>query len=158
MTLTPRNLALVALAGSAALLVGALGFQYLGGMAPCKMCIWQRWPHGIAILIGLMAIWQPRPHWFALGALVLFIGGAIGVFHAGVEWGFWEGPSTCTSGSISGLSTDALFDQIMAAPVVRCDEIPWAFLGLSMAGWNAVFSFLLAGIWWRGYASSSASQ
>ena len=79
--------------------------------------------------------------------LAALITGLIGVYHAGVEQGWWEGPSSCTSGDISGLSTDELLNQIMNAPLVRCDEIPWQMLGLSMAGWNAVISLALAVIW-----------
>jgi disulfide bond formation protein DsbB len=71
----------------------------------------------------------------------------IGANHAGVEQGWWEGPKSCTSGSIEGLSTDDLLTQIMAAPMVRCDEIPWQLLNISMAGWNMLISVALAGIW-----------
>ena len=79
----------------------------------------------------------------------------IGFFHAGVEQGWWEGPSTCTSGDIGGLSTEELMNQIMAAPLVRCDEIPWEMFGLSMAGWNAAISAVLVLLWlaaWRAKA------
>ena len=72
---------------------------------------------------------------------------AVGAYHVGVEQGWWEGPTTCTSGAIDGLSTDALLDQIMGAPLIRCDEIAWQMLGLSMAGWNAVLSLTLAVVW-----------
>ncbi|WP_171099290.1 disulfide bond formation protein B [Ruegeria sp. HKCCD7255] len=148
-----KTLIALATAGSAALLLGALGFQYLGSLAPCKMCIWQRFPHGAAILIGVLAFVFPgiRPLPL-LGALAAATTAGIGIFHAGVEKGLWEGPSTCTSGSISGLSPEELLDQIMNAPVVRCDEIAWEMLGLSMAGWNALLSAGLVLLWlaaWR---------
>ncbi|WP_171207417.1 MULTISPECIES: disulfide bond formation protein B [unclassified Ruegeria] len=148
-----KTLIALATAGSAALLLGALGFQYLGSLAPCKMCIWQRFPHGAAILIGVLAFAFPgiRPLPL-LGALAAATTAGIGIFHAGVEKGLWEGPSTCTSGSISGLSPEELLDQIMNAPVVRCDEIAWEMLGLSMAGWNALLSAGLVLLWlaaWR---------
>ena len=64
-----------------------------------------------------------------------------------MEQGWWPGPTTCTSGPVGGLSTDELLNQIMAAPLVRCDDIPWQLMGLSMAGWNAVVSLLLLGLW-----------
>jgi disulfide bond formation protein DsbB len=159
-----RILVLAALLGPSAVLGAALASQYVGGLNPCPMCIWQRWPHGIAIALAAFALLPFAGHaapWaLRLGALVLLIGAGIGVFHAGVELGYWEGPTTCTGGDISTLSTSALLDQIMNAPLVRCDEIAWSFLGLSMAGWNAVVSALLALITWRAadYASSSASQ
>lgn len=144
---------LLAAGGSAAMLLGAWGFQYLGDLAPCKMCIWQRYPHGAAVLIGALALSAPHVRLLpALGALAALITAGIGVFHAGVERKWWEGPSSCTSGDIGGLSTQELMDQIMSAPLVRCDDIPWEMLGLSMAGWNAVISAGLALIWiaaWR---------
>lgn len=138
---------MLATLGSAALLLGALAFQYLGGLPPCAMCIWQRWPHLAAILIGLIA-WQFGLRGLAyLGAVALLITAGIGFFHAGVEQMWWEGPSTCTSGSIQGLTTEQLMEQIQNAPLVRCDEIQWSLLGLSMAAWNGVISLGLAGLW-----------
>jgi disulfide bond formation protein DsbB len=137
---------MLALAGSAGLLLGALAFQYIGGLAPCALCIWQRWPHLVALLDGA-GLFVPGP-WAVLGALGAGASGAIGVYHTGVERAWWDGPSSCTSGgNLSGLSAQELLDQIMAAPVVRCDEVPWDMLGLSMASWNAVLSFGLAALW-----------
>ena len=151
--MTKKTLLMVATLGSAALLLGAWGFQYLGGLAPCKMCIWQRYPHGLAVVLGILAFAFPgiRPLPL-LGALTAATTAAIGFYHAGVEQGWWEGPSTCTSGDIGGLSTQALMDQIMSAPLVRCDDIPWEMFGISMAGWNALLSVGLVLIWiaaWR---------
>jgi len=117
------------------------------GYAPCKLCLWQRWPHAAAIVIaglGLIVGWRVLP-W--LGAAAAATTGAIGVFHAGVELGWWEGPTTCTSGAIGGLSVDDLLAQINAAPLIRCDEIAWCLLGVSLAGWNANIYFALAAIW-----------
>lgn len=150
--MTARHLTILAAGGSAALLLGALAFQYIGELAPCKMCIWQRWPHGIALLIGLVfltAAWRPL---LLLGALAALTTAGIGIYHAGVEQGWWQGPDTCTSGPVGGLSADELLNQIMAAPLVRCDEIAWSMLGVSMAGWNAIASLILAAFWlaaWR---------
>lgn len=144
---------LLAAGGSAALLLGAWAFQYIGGMAPCKMCIWQRYPHGAAILIGAVALALPGMRVLPIfGAMAAMTTAAIGLFHAGVERKWWEGPSSCTSGDIGGLSTDELMNQIMSAPLVRCDDIPWQMLGLSMAGWNALISAVLVFVWiaaWR---------
>ncbi|CUH81826.1 disulfide bond formation protein B [Tritonibacter multivorans] len=142
-----KLLTAIAAAGSAALLLGALGFQYIGDMPPCKMCYWQRYPHVAAVGIGLLALMIPGAILPYLGALALLVTAGIGIFHAGVEQGIWEGPTTCTSQSIEGLSADELLNQILSAPVVRCDDIPWEMFGLSMAGWNAVVSLGLAAIW-----------
>ncbi|WP_299075520.1 disulfide bond formation protein B [uncultured Ruegeria sp.] len=143
----------LAAGGSAALLLAAWSFQYFGGMAPCKMCIWQRYPHGVAIAVGLVAIALPNLRILPLfGAVAATITAGIGVYHAGVERGLWEGPSSCTSGDIGGLSSQELMEQIMSAPLVRCDDIPWEMLGLSMAGWNALISAGLVLVWivaWR---------
>ncbi len=139
---------LIALAagGSLALLAGAFVFQAFG-YAPCKLCLWQRWPHGAAIAIGALALltglrWLP---W--AGALAAATTGALGVYHSGVELGWWQGPTTCTSGGALTGSTEDLLGQIMTAPLVRCDDVAWVFVGLSMASWNAILSFALAALW-----------
>jgi len=149
MTLTHKHLIVIAAGGSAVLLLGAFAFQHLGGMAPCKLCLWQRWPHGAAALIGVLALlWGAGAAALAwAGALAAAATGVIGVYHTGVERGWWQGPDTCTAGPVAGQSPDALFDQIMNAPLVRCDEVPWEMFGLSMASWNAVIAFALAAIW-----------
>lgn len=145
--MTRNALIFIAAGGSALLMLGALAFQHLGGLAPCPMCIWQRYPHVAAFLIGIVALVLPGRALPLLGALAALVTSAIGLYHTGVERGWWEGPTTCTSGPITGLSAEELLDQIMAAPLVRCDEVAWAFLGLSMASWNAIISFALALIW-----------
>lgn len=145
--MTQRNLVGLAMAGSAALLLGALYFQYFQGLAPCKMCIWQRWPHVAALALGLVWLVVPRRPILILAGLAVLVGSGLGLYHAGVEQLWWAGPDTCTSSSNAGLSTAELLDKIMAAPVVRCDEIVWSLFGLTMAAWNAVFSLGLAGIW-----------
>jgi disulfide bond formation protein DsbB len=145
--MTRKMLMLIAGAGSAALLAGAFAFQHIGGLAPCAMCLWQRWPHAAAVLIGLLALVMPARWLAGLGALAALSSAGIGVFHTGVERGWWEGPSTCTSGSIAGVAPEDLLAQIMEAPLVRCDEVAWAMAGLSMASWNAVLSLGLALVW-----------
>ena len=151
--MTKKTLIFIATTGSAVLLLGAWGFQYLGGFAPCKMCIWQRYPHGVAIVLGVLAFTFPgiRPLPL-LGALAAATTAGVGFYHAGVEQGWWEGPSTCTSGDIGGLSAEELMNQIMSAPLARCDEIPWEMFGISMAGWNGLISAGLVLVWiaaWR---------
>lgn len=142
-----RLLIVIAACGSAALLLGALGFQYIGEMPPCKLCYWQRYPHAAAAGIGILALIIPGAVLPYLGALAALATAGVGAFHTGVERGWWEGPSTCTSGPIGGLSPDQLMEQIMAAPLVRCDEVPWELFSLSMASWNAIASVGLALLW-----------
>lgn len=157
--------ALVALAGPVFLLGAALISQYAFGLLPCEMCIWQRWPHGAAIALGLCALLLgrglPGALLLVLAAAAVLISGGIGYFHAGVELGWWDGPSACSGGSLSGVSTAEAIQAIFDAPLVRCDEVAWSFLGVSMAGWNGILSTLFgfaALIAARAYSSSSASQ
>lgn len=145
--MTRNRLILLAAGGSAALLLGALAFQYLGGLPPCAMCIWQRWPHLAAVLLGGLAFALPGAGVPLLGSAAAATTGGIGVYHTGVERGWWPGPDTCAAGPVAGVSPQDLLAQIMAAPVVRCDEVPWDFLTLSMASWNAILSFGLAALW-----------
>ena len=145
--ITRRNLILAATLGSAAMLLAAWGFQYLGGLAPCALCYWQRYPYMAAVPVGLLGLAIPGALLPLLGALTAATTGAIGLYHTGVERGWWQGPDTCSSGPIGDLSPDQLLDQIMAAPLVRCDEVAWQMLGLSMASWNAVAAFGLMSLW-----------
>lgn len=145
--MSKRDWILIAAGGSAALMLSALAFQYLGGMAPCKLCIWQRYPHVVAMVIGAIALMLPRLPVLLAGAIAAAATAGVGVYHAGVEIGIFEGPDSCTSGPISNLSAEELLNQIMAAPLVRCDDIPWELFGLSMAGWNAVISAGLCIAW-----------
>jgi len=145
--MTRQNLIVLAAGGSAALLLGAFAFQHLGGLAPCKMCIWQRYPHVVAIALGAIALFVPLAALIALGAVAALVTAGIGGYHVGVEQGWWEGPTSCSAGAVDSLDPDALFDQIMAAPLIRCDEIAWQFAGLSMAGWNMAISLVLATLW-----------
>lgn len=147
--MTQRTLILLATLGSAALLLGAYGFQHIGGLLPCKMCLWQRWPHAAAILIGGAALMLRQASLAWLGALAATTTGAIGLYHAGVEWGFWPGPSSCSGGGLDmgGMSGGDLLSTEGPVAMVMCDEIVWSLMGLSMAGWNAVISFALAALW-----------
>ena len=147
MALSRRNLILLLTAFSISMILGAWVFQYVFGYPPCKLCYYQRYPHWAAAGFGLLALGIGGSIFPYLAALSAATTGMIGVYHSGVERKLWEGPSTCTSSSIDGLSADELFDQIMSAPMVRCDEIPWEMFGLTMANLNALFSLGAAVLW-----------
>ncbi len=140
----PTVARLIALLLPLTLLGGALGSQYLGGLVPCEMCYWQRWPHGAAILLAGLAFTAPAASERSrtltlLAAIAIAVSGAIGVYHAGVELGIFEGLTTCAA-TAGGASNAELLEQIMKTPLVRCDQVQFAFLGISMAGWNAILS------------------
>ncbi|HWT11696.1 MAG TPA: disulfide bond formation protein B [Allosphingosinicella sp.] len=141
----PLRLAkLLSFAVPAALLAGAYGSQYLGGLAPCEMCYWQRWAHMAALAFALVALASgerlpDRGRSFVwLAGLAILTSGAIGAYHAGVEAGVFKGFTQCSSVAV-GSGRD-LLAEIMAAPMVRCDQVQWELLGISMAGWNAILS------------------
>ena len=144
--MTPRlaTARAIALAVPTALILGALGSQVIGGLYPCEMCHWQRWPHYAAIPLALLAIVlrvQPAGRLLlALAALAILSSGAIGLFHAGVEYGWWEGLTTCSTVAAAGGTADDMLRNIMAAPVVRCDAPQWSLAGISLAGFNAIIS------------------
>ena len=109
------------------------------------MCYWQRWPHQAVTVLALLALLLRRndPAMRALtllAAVAIALSGAIGVFHAGVEYGFWEGITSCATGG----SGPVTLESIMNAPLVRCDAVPWSLFGISLAGFNAIFSFAAA--------------
>ena len=123
------------------LLGGALISEYGFGLYPCEMCIWQRWPHLIAIILavgGLILKNRSRSWLLVLGAaLAILVSGLIGGFHAGVEYGWWEGVTSCATAIEPGAD---MLDSIMNAPLVRCDVAPWSLLGISLAGYNFLLS------------------
>jgi disulfide bond formation protein DsbB len=146
--MTPLSRArLIAILVPNALLWGAIASQYLGHLVPCEMCMWQRWPHVLAIFFALAAIVQksvpPLSRWMTIFAgLAILASGGIGAFHAGVEWHWWTGPVACTAPAFKA-GGDVLA-QVMAAPVVMCDQAQWRGLGISLAGWNAIISVVAA--------------
>jgi disulfide bond formation protein DsbB len=136
----------LAAGGSVALLAGAFIFQALG-YPPCALCLWQRWPHAAAIVIGGLSLALPSVVLPLAGALSALATAAVGLYHTGVERAWWEGPTTCTASPLGQLSPQELMEQIMTAPLVRCDEVAWSLGGLSMASWNAILSLCLALVW-----------
>jgi disulfide bond formation protein DsbB len=146
----PATIALFLGLAALALIAGALGFQYLGNLPPCEMCMWQRYPHIAAGVVGVGGFLLLRarilPASAAAGvaivtALLIAISGAIGIYHAGVEWHFWPGPQSCT-----GTAFHASGALDLNAPVVMCDHAAWRLFGLSLAGYNAILSLALAAI------------
>ena len=136
--MNPNRLAyLLALLIPAALLGGALIAQYVYGLPPCEMCWWQRYPHIAALVLAALAWMTRRDALVALAAIAILVSGAIGAFHAGVEYNWWEGLTACTANAAS--SSDPLA-SIMAAPIVRCDVAPWTLGGVSLAGFNFLIS------------------
>lgn len=140
--LISQRLGLIIAGGISTTLLGsALLFQYVGGLAPCNLCIWQRWPHLAVIVvafIGLRGIMPRSMLWLTLIAGVTSVG--LGGYHAGIEYGFWAGPDGCTANLALDGDIKTLTQQLLVTPLVRCDEVPWSLFGLSMAGWNALIS------------------
>lgn len=143
-----------ALIASAAMLAIAHAFETFGHLAPCELCLKQRtvyWVAGGVALAGVIAMrWPPARRWCELFswalALIFLTGAGIAAYHAGVEWKFWPGPQTCTgTGAVDLKSLQDLLNNRLGH-IVRCDEPAWVFLGLSMAGWNAVASLFLAAL------------
>jgi disulfide bond formation protein DsbB len=144
-TLPPAAIArLIALLLPLTLLGGAFGSQFFGGLHPCEMCWWQRYAHFTALVPAALAFTAPAEAPRArmltlLAALAIAVSGAIGVYHAGVEAKVFQGFTTCTATS-KGLSPAEILQQISHAPLIRCDQVQFSFLGISMAGWNAILA------------------
>ena len=129
---------LIALGLPLALLGGAYVSQYGFGLYPCEMCWWQRWAHFAALGLAVLAWLRPASRALvALAGVAILVAGLIGLFHAGVEYGWWQGLTACTSNAEVG--GDPL-KSILQAPIVRCDIAPWSLFGISLAGWNFLFS------------------
>jgi disulfide bond formation protein DsbB len=157
-TSTARNPALTAAlavtAIAAATLAGAWFFQLVLGLVPCPLCLEQRYAYYLAVPLGVLvalAAAKDAPRGIVLAGLALLVLAALGnavlgTYHAGVEWKFWQGPTDCT-GPIGNLgSAGSLLERLDTVKVVRCDEIQWTFLGLSLAGYNVLISLLMAAI------------
>ncbi|APX83997.1 disulfide bond formation protein B [Methylorubrum extorquens] len=141
---TLRAAALAVALGAALTVGGALVFEHGLGYVPCKLCLTERVPYYLAAPLALIAAGlPPRPARFVLGlvALVLIYGAGLGVYHAGAEWGFWPGPSDCGGGSGAGPADVADFlKNLESVRPVDCTAAAWRFLGLSLAGWNALIA------------------
>lgn len=131
-------------------ILGALGFEYIGRLAPCPLCVQERYAYYFAMPVLFLALSllsggnRSAAKWlFALVALAFLANAGLGVFHAGAEWKFWPGPDTC--GTDQGVTATAggLLQDLETIKVVRCDEAAIRILGLSLAGWNVVVSMLI---------------
>ena len=151
--------------GMVATVGGALGFQHIGGYFPCALCLLQRDPYYYGIPVGIAAVlaasfrlpaWTVRSLLVVVGLLML-VGAGMGVYHSGVEWGFWEGPATCAT-SVTGTATNAgsLLDDLNAFHGPSCTEASLRVLGLSFAGWNVIASLILAAIAFLGASRKPA--
>jgi disulfide bond formation protein DsbB len=150
--ITARRIAIAVLLAASATIGGALVSEHVFGLVPCKLCLLQRQPFywGIPLAI-LVALAPARGPWLRLGlaalALVFLVSAGLGAYHAGVEWGWFLGPSDCGGGS--GAAPGAVGDflnQLGSVRVVSCTEAAWRFLGLSLAGWNALVSLGIAAL------------
>jgi disulfide bond formation protein DsbB len=154
-TVTPFRAALFVFVVASATLAGAWAFQ-LAGYAPCELCLKQRIPYYIGVPVALLTLFVASRHRLGahrsarlgLAALTLiFIASALfGAYHAGVEWGFWPGPADCTGTLEKAGSMGDFMKQLQTTKVVRCDAVALRVLGLSLAGWNAVISAVMASV------------
>lgn len=149
--LSLRGTSLAILAATVATIGGALVFEHGFGLTPCKLCLMQRNPYYLVMPLALAAALAPRglarPILLLIGAIFL-VGAGLGVYHAGVEWGFWLGPADCggAGSAASGGTVGDFLNQLQTTRVISCTEAAWRFLGLSLAGWNALISLALAGL------------
>ena len=145
-SLTARSILLVVLIVSIGVIAGALLFQYVGGLQPCELCLAERWPYYGAIVIAALALATDRRRalsGIALLALIFLGSAGLAAYHVGVEQHWIEGPTACTGGASGAKSAEELMKFLQNQQPVRCDEVQWSLLGLSLAGWNVVTSLLL---------------
>jgi disulfide bond formation protein DsbB len=154
--------ALVIAVGGLATILGAWYFQLVLGLQPCPLCLQQRWPYYAGIPLALLiaaAAWRGMSRrmlaaGLAVLVLLLLVSAGLGIYHSGVEWKWWAGPSDCAGAGFNGGSAGNLLQQMQTARVVRCDEAAWRFLGLSLAGWNVLIALALAAIGAAGLVSA----
>jgi disulfide bond formation protein DsbB len=145
-----RWLALGILVLSAATILGALGFEHIGGYQPCALCLMQRTPYYLGVPLAaaaLLAVWLGAPRsitvtLFGAFAVLMLYGAGLAVYHSGVEWALWEGPASCAP-TIGVGSAEDMLNQLTTQHAPSCTDAPWRMLGLSFAGWNVLVSALL---------------
>lgn len=142
----PRLMPLLLALASGGLLAAASVFEHGLGLAPCEMCLWQRWPHWAVVVLGVVGLiwWRATRPILALMAIALAVSTGLGFWHFGVEMAILPGLTACGGGIDFGGTPGTVLDSLLAAPPIRCDIVAWSFLGLSLAGWNGVCSLILA--------------
>jgi disulfide bond formation protein DsbB len=149
MTLTTRMFAGFVLAASAIVLGTALLSQYWGGLAPCELCLMQRWPWTVAIVISLVVVlvgeraglaWVPL-----LLGLVFAVSVVMAFYHVGVEQHWFAGPTACTASEGGAMTLEQMKQQILGTAPVLCDRPAWTLFGVSLAGWNLLASLIMTG-------------
>lgn len=170
-TFSPPRVTAIVFIVSAATIAGAWAFELIGGLAPCSLCLQQRWPYYLVLPLmaaaGLIALRAPDSialrGLLGLAGLIMLAGAGLAIYHAGVEWEWWAGPSGCSGGAEFGTGSSVL-PNFGEAKVVMCDEAAWRMFGLSLAGYNALISAAIAVLAFvaavRGssHGSSSVSQ
>jgi disulfide bond formation protein DsbB len=146
-SISPRLPTLVLLLASVAVIGTALLFQYVGGLAPCELCLYERWPYYAAIVVAILGLLtSSRAAMRGVLALCLLLFAAstvLAFYHAGVEYHWFAGPTACTGGGTGAQSIEALKAQLLGRQPVNCDEPAWRLFGISLAGWNVLASLLL---------------
>jgi disulfide bond formation protein DsbB len=154
---TPRPALSILLIAAAAIVGIALLSQFWGGLEPCELCLLERWPYYAAIVIALIALILPSPSLaraaLLLLALLFLASAGLGFYHAGIEYRWFAGPSSCTSTQGAAQTFEQLKAQLMNQKVVMCDQVQWSIFGVSLAGFNCLVSLVLAtfafGAWRR---------
>ncbi|EEE43937.2 disulfide bond formation protein B [Roseibium alexandrii] len=148
-----QSLTLLLLAGGVVVIGTAWGYQVLGGYVPCKLCLEQRIPYYIGLPMALVALGALVSGRKGIAAILLLVvaavfayGAGLGIYQAGAEWQFWDGPNDCGGGTAAPASAANMLQALQSTRVVSCTEASWRMLGLSFAGWNAVASAGLAGL------------
>ena len=148
---TPQRSTLALLAISAGAILTALAFEHIGGYKPCPLCLQERYAYYFAILLSALAIYalsSGRTTWaatlIAFTAIAYLANSGLGLYHSGVEWHYWSGPSACSGTSELGSTAGNFLESLKNVRVIRCDEAPWRLFGLSFAGWSTVISFSLS--------------
>lgn len=139
------------LVGAALVVATALAFEYLGGYRPCPLCLQQRYAYYAAIPVSFLGLVFLTGDYariagfvFLAVALAFLANAGLGVYHAGIEWGFWPGPDTCAGAVQPPASAESLMKDLETETGARCDEAQWRLFGLSFAGWNVVASVALS--------------
>ena len=151
---TERRASVAVLLLALAAIGGAWYSQLVWGLAPCELCLLQRWPYYIGVPLAAVAVaFASKPKkgrlvgfLLSLLALIFLASAGLAAYHAGVEWGFWTGPTDCSGPVVNLGSASDMLSRLDTVKVIRCDEVQWRYLGISLAGYNVLISLLMAAI------------